>query len=624
VRHQPKKLALLISLIGAGVSPLAYARIDALIVAPAQSALGTALEAPAATALDRTRWSPGLTWRTEEDALDLAEPQEALRAVSPLKDEWAPGEVPEQPQRLGQRTPRATPDDRAEAPRGTEGRVEDETAAAHPDALERAAAKPEAVDTGSRPARVAEAGGIPSNPKASFRGRLHRVRVLMQDFSAKHASVELESSPAIVRSARLPVPMIAVDGHVDARPPAPAEAGPQGVATIRFSASPSVQADAEPTSSHADRLMESLAAVLLEDVTTLSHDVALSKIAERFPAAIVEPPLSEPQAAVAAPGSKATAQRIERRNIVVAPQSSKVLRSLEAILSGERDEVGAIRGEPSEKTVATEAEKVLATLFDVSSVHNEREDGAARRIRKLAAAKLRAEAAAAATAEVAVAPTASTADAGTPDRAETLAVSTPIAVAVREAMGVDIDLTLPFAGHAATASSIGDDSQVSIAVEPPPLPMVAAAPDPERKVRPSPFGSERVAMSEKSLDGVRGGFITDGLNISFGIERAIYINGALVTTTSLNLSDLGRISAGRGTTAFDTGTIALIQSGAGNTVSSGAFSAASVGNVIQNALDGQKIQNVTVINATVNSLGVLRGLNLESSLRGALIDSLRR
>ena len=46
--------------------------------------------------------------------------------------------------------------------------------------------------------------------------------------------------------------------------------------------------------------------------------------------------------------------------------------------------------------------------------------------------------------------------------------------------------------------------------------------------------------------------------------------------------------------------------------------------MIQNTLNDQKIQNVTVINATVNSLQLLRNLNLQSSLRGAVIDSLRR
>jgi hypothetical protein len=98
----------------------------------------------------------------------------------------------------------------------------------------------------------------------------------------------------------------------------------------------------------------------------------------------------------------------------------------------------------------------------------------------------------------------------------------------------------------------------------------------------------------------------------------------LVTTTSLNLSDLGRLTAGRATTSFDSGTLALIQSGAGNTITPGAFSSTSMGTVVQNTLNGQKIQSVTVINATVNSLGVLRGLNLGASMRGAVIDSLRR
>jgi hypothetical protein len=146
-----------------------------------------------------------------------------------------------------------------------------------------------------------------------------------------------------------------------------------------------------------------------------------------------------------------------------------------------------------------------------------------------------------------------------------------------------------------------------------------------QSARPSPFGSEKVAINAKSLDRIRGGFIGDGLSVSFGIERAVYINGTLVTTTSLNISDLGRITAGRGTTtSFDSGTLALIQSGAGNTVTSGTFSSTSIGTVVQNTLNGQKIQSVTVINATANSLGVLRGLNLQSTMRGAMIDSLRR
>lgn len=68
-----------------------------------------------------------------------------------------------------------------------------------------------------------------------------------------------------------------------------------------------------------------------------------------------------------------------------------------------------------------------------------------------------------------------------------------------------------------------------------------------RQERTSPLGPQLLAIDSSRLDGVRGGFIGEGgLQISFGIERAVYINGNLVTTTSLNLSDLGKLSAKQG------------------------------------------------------------------------------
>ncbi|NML17635.1 hypothetical protein [Azohydromonas caseinilytica] len=135
------------------------------------------------------------------------------------------------------------------------------------------------------------------------------------------------------------------------------------------------------------------------------------------------------------------------------------------------------------------------------------------------------------------------------------------------------------------------------------------------------------ALDESTLDTMRGGFIGDGgLKISFGIERAVYVNGNLVTTTSLNLSELGALSAGKGASLdlADAGTrIALIQSGAGNTVLNN-LGPAAIGTVIQNTLNGQKIQTMTVINATANSLSVLKSLDLERNVRGAITDALRR
>ena len=249
--------------------------------------------------------------------------------------------------------------------------------------------------------------------------------------------------------------------------------------------------------------------------------------------------------------------------------------------------------------MATQADKVLAFLEQIALPRPALEDPAERRARKFAA------------------------------------------LAARESAELDIDLTLLMpVDREFVSSESTDDAQLSppfaFAFEPGPMQEFAgahyaAAPvDLELEAdaqgpRPSPFGGEQVAIDAKSLNRIRGGFIGDGLNISFGIERAVYINGSLVTTTSLNLSDLGRLTAGRGTTSLDSsGTLALIQSGAGNTMTSGAFSSTSIGTVVQNTLNGQKIQSVTVINATVNSLGVLRGINLQSSMRGAIVDSLRR
>ena len=291
---------------------------------------------------------------------------------------------------------------------------------------------------------------------------------------------------------------------------------------------------------------------------------------------------------------------------MAAAPSARVLRQLGAILSDERDEVGAIRPHEPE-AVTTQSAKVMGMLGEIVAPQLTVEDGPARRLRKLAARAAKADATAVAAAAAALA-----------------------AQVARE--GVDLMLPLEPLALATTPTADRGDSRPS--VEPVALPIgaqfaAAAVPAPaataSRSARANPFGDRQVALAETSLDRVRGGFSgVDGLSISFGIERAVYVNGALVTTTSLNVSDLGRITAGRGTTAFDVGTIGLIQSGAGNVVSPTMISAGSVGTVIQNTLDGQKIQNVTIINASTNSLGLLKSLNLQSSLRGAVIDSLRR
>lgn len=143
---------------------------------------------------------------------------------------------------------------------------------------------------------------------------------------------------------------------------------------------------------------------------------------------------------------------------------------------------------------------------------------------------------------------------------------------------------------------------------------------------PPPWGRDAVAMDESRLDGVRGGFMSDtGLKLSFGIERAVYVNGNLVTSTSFNVVGLERVSAGKAPdVTVNNGSLAVVQNGTGNTFLPGAVSSSAVGTVIQNTLDNQKIQNVTIVNAAVNSMQVLRALNLQQAVRNAIVNSIRR
>lgn len=229
-----------------------------------------------------------------------------------------------------------------------------------------------------------------------------------------------------------------------------------------------------------------------------------------------------------------------------------------------------------------------------------------------------------------------------------------------------------------------------------------------------PFGP--VAEAER-LDTVRGGFTTPaGLQFSFGIERAVYVNGDLVATTRLNLSNLKQdieqrvaesvgglvvlrategagtprasSSAPRATDAASTsipapspgpmpsaalaaapaavtppppspapkagapaqvpvpidlnlpkvpapapapvmvihtgGPLGVVQVGPGNSLPAGGLGGSAVGTVIQNTLNDQMIQNVLTVNATVNSLQVLKSFDIHSAVRSAIQDALRR
>jgi|SRR5690348_1235136 len=137
----------------------------------------------------------------------------------------------------------------------------------------------------------------------------------------------------------------------------------------------------------------------------------------------------------------------------------------------------------------------------------------------------------------------------------------------------------------------------------------------------SPFAAPPV--SDSTLEGARGGFdLGNDLVASFGISRAVYVNGNLVVNTSVNIPDVAHISTDQANAlASAVGTTEVIRNGPGNSVDPGAFDHATGALVIQNTLDNQQIQALTTITASVRDLGQFNGINLGNSLQTALINS---
>lgn len=150
-----------------------------------------------------------------------------------------------------------------------------------------------------------------------------------------------------------------------------------------------------------------------------------------------------------------------------------------------------------------------------------------------------------------------------------------------------------------------------------------------------------MAVGDQTLDSLRGGFrMGDGLMVSFGISRAVYINGALITETTLNVGRMADITPAQATQLSQKlATLNLVQNGPGNTFASGPSSTttsspeatgatvttiagSSTGTLIQNSLNNQQIRYQTIINASSNGLGMVRSMNLNSTLTEAIQRSI--
>jgi hypothetical protein len=169
--------------------------------------------------------------------------------------------------------------------------------------------------------------------------------------------------------------------------------------------------------------------------------------------------------------------------------------------------------------------------------------------------------------------------------------------------------------------------------------------------RPGARDTTWMTVGDDTLATMRGGFdLGGGVMVSFGISRVVTVNGVVLSSTSFQLPDLGRITAAQ-IAAFERylGSTSVVQVGSGNTapaagagtgVASSSGSSAASGNagmsgssagagseattfsspatLVQNTLNNQSIQTRTVIDATTNALSLARGANTAAALRDAL------
>lgn len=176
--------------------------------------------------------------------------------------------------------------------------------------------------------------------------------------------------------------------------------------------------------------------------------------------------------------------------------------------------------------------------------------------------------------------------------------------------------------------------------------------------RPGARDTTWMTVGDDTLAAMRGGFdLGGGVMVSFGISRVVTVNGVVLSSTSFQLPDLGRITAAQ-IAAFERylGSTSVVQVGSGNTaptvtptadggasVASSSGSTGSPGSagqagtsgssdtagsatttfsspatVVQNTLNNQAIQTRTVIDATTNALSLARGANTAAALRDAL------
>lgn len=135
-----------------------------------------------------------------------------------------------------------------------------------------------------------------------------------------------------------------------------------------------------------------------------------------------------------------------------------------------------------------------------------------------------------------------------------------------------------------------------------------------------------LAASDQTLEALRGGFdLGAGLMVSFGISRAVYINGQLITSTTFQVGDLASLTppqaAALSQQISTQAQAQVVKNGSGNTVELGT-GAVPLATYIQNTVNNQTIRSQTIIDATSNGMGMVKGMNLQATINEAITNAI--
>lgn len=125
-------------------------------------------------------------------------------------------------------------------------------------------------------------------------------------------------------------------------------------------------------------------------------------------------------------------------------------------------------------------------------------------------------------------------------------------------------------------------------------------------------GGDWVPVAEHVLAEARGGFDAgDGLLVSLSIDRVLSLNGNVIASGQLSL-DAPALAAGQAPLS----TLQIARIGEGSAPWGAAQPLAGL--VLQNSANDQLIRSQTTIDATVNSLSILKDMHFGDSLRQSL------